>query len=407
MPPPRLSDCERQVPTSDIATVCCFWCGQRGHFWYDKYEKKKCTNQPKLAAVGGGGAQQREKEKEDKKGQQGSYAQRDSAFERNSVELLAPPVVPRSAQTTSATEAKAMAENAKRTESKEKAQQPRSVWAQIEHSDHRQLQRFDDVKEATNALEAAQLKILALEQKFTEAQLKITAMEKEREAAQKRMAVLQNLAESIQKHLQQETKQREKDEKECREKVAHLHHHLSIITRCLTRQYVIGTDEFRNIERAEQSLFGHAPVHVQACTKFGSLCAATAFGDIKMGGMATEARDWYQEMNKIDDCMDIWNQLAKKNKDMEKMMTRPQAPFVFFPPGIDVDTQATFIKNFGQVVNDEKKMEGKVADKNKKITDETPESRESAENKEGKSAKRAQRAKRQKRSRVRLKSSPS
>ena len=144
MPPPRLSDCERQVPTRDIATVCCFWCGQRGHFWYDKYEKKKCTNQPKLAAVGGGGAQQREKEKEDKKGQQGSYAQRDSAFERNSVELLAPPVVPRSAQTTSATEAKAMAENAKRAESKEKAQQPRSVWAQIEHSDHRQLQRFDD-----------------------------------------------------------------------------------------------------------------------------------------------------------------------------------------------------------------------------------------------------------------------
>ena len=75
------------------------------------------------------------------------------------------------------------------------------------------------MKEATNALEAAQLKILALEQKFTEAQLKITAMEKEREAAQKRMAVLQNLAESIQKHLLQE----DKDEKECREKVAHLH----------------------------------------------------------------------------------------------------------------------------------------------------------------------------------------
>ena len=62
MPRPRLSDCERQVPTKDRASVHCFWCGQRGHFWYDKFTSKRCTNQPKLtAAVGvGGGAQQRQ-----------------------------------------------------------------------------------------------------------------------------------------------------------------------------------------------------------------------------------------------------------------------------------------------------------------------------------------------------------
>src|SRR5271170_1563036 len=51
MPRPRLSDCERQVPTRDRATVHCFWCGQRGHFWYDKFTSKRCTNQPKLTAV--------------------------------------------------------------------------------------------------------------------------------------------------------------------------------------------------------------------------------------------------------------------------------------------------------------------------------------------------------------------
>lgn len=165
MPRPRLSECERQVPTSDIATVCCFWCGQRGHFWKDKFENKRCTNQPKLAAAGGGGAvPQREQEKEDKHGQH-SNAQRDS--------------IPQLAENKKRAEEKTLTENAKNSESKEKALQPRSAWAQNERGDQKQLQKLEDVKE-TKALEAAQIKILALEQKFTEAQLKVTVMEKER-----------------------------------------------------------------------------------------------------------------------------------------------------------------------------------------------------------------------------------
>ena len=192
MPAPRLSECARQVPTSDIATVCCFWCGQRGHFWYDKFEKKRCTNQPKLAKAGGGGYGAQQREQEDKHGRQSS--QRDNVLEQDRSALMASPVVPRLAENSARVEARALlAEIAEKAESKEKSQQPRGVWAQNAHGDQRELQKLiDDVKEASKALVAAQNNILALEQKFTAAQLKITAMEKERAEAKKRTGVLRS-----------------------------------------------------------------------------------------------------------------------------------------------------------------------------------------------------------------------
>src|ERR1700679_3731168 len=92
MPRPRLSDCERQVPTKDRASVHCFWCGQRGHFWYDKFTSKRCTNQPKLtAAVGvGGGVQQRQESgAENKSREQGPEgAKRSKSAQRTHIRVL-------------------------------------------------------------------------------------------------------------------------------------------------------------------------------------------------------------------------------------------------------------------------------------------------------------------------------
>ena len=305
MPRPRLSECERQVHTNDRATVCCFWCGQRGHFWYDKFEKKRCSNQPKLAS-GGGGAQQREQD--EKQGQQSSresIAQKNNAFEQDRAELLAPPVVVRVAENKARAEANALlAEIAEGGRAKRKRNRSsRAAFGQM-HAVTRLIRRSSLVmcRRCRMRLWPLQIKLRPWSKSTPKHNSKSLQWRKRQRLRRREWRFCRSWWRAHRNSCSKRKSRERKMRKSAERKRLTCTTTWLLLTSCLARQELFNTDELKHIEKTEDRLFGDADVYEEVREIYGRPIRSTMFGLDEMPGSLHPPSDWPEHMEQIREC---------------------------------------------------------------------------------------------------------
>lgn len=85
---------------------------------------------------------------------------------------------------------------------------------------------------------------------------RLSALEAQLNAANNKIRALEQELKEQKAELERQKQQQQRDEQQCRDKAEHLHRHLHILTRGLVKQMLVGTEQFKIIEKEDEKLYG-------------------------------------------------------------------------------------------------------------------------------------------------------